>query len=87
VPNRNWIKKDYTTKEVPGPFIFDTANIVSPYESTDVFHDEFLYAVQIQRQLSIYNRSRHLRPSFTLSSGGALWCHGWEFKMNLRPKG
>jgi hypothetical protein len=39
--------------------MFDATNIEYPYESTDVFRDESLYTVPIQRQMSIYNRCRH----------------------------
>jgi hypothetical protein len=49
------MKKDYIINEVTGSLILDTANIVYPYESTDVFQDEFIYMVPIQRQASIYN--------------------------------
>ena len=55
---RDWIKKDYIITEVPGPLILDAANIVYPYESPDVFRDESLYTVPIQRQASINNRCR-----------------------------
>jgi hypothetical protein len=41
-------------REVPCPLVLDDANIVYPYESTDVFRDEFHYAVPIQRQVSIH---------------------------------
>ena len=43
-----WIKKYYIIQEVPGPLILDAANIVYPYESTDVFRDESLYKIPIQ---------------------------------------
>jgi hypothetical protein len=48
VARSDWIKKDYIMKEVPGSLILDAANVVYPYESTDVFQDESLYTVQIQ---------------------------------------
>jgi hypothetical protein len=86
VASRDWIKKDYIMKEVLCPVILDVANIVYRYESTDVFRDESLYMVPIQRQASIYNRCRHLCPSLPLSFAAALRCHRCELKMNLYPK-
>jgi hypothetical protein len=86
VASRNWIKKDYIIQTVPGSLIHDTADIVYPYESTDVFQDESPYAVPIQRQALIYNRCRHLCPSVPLSFAAGHWCHRCELKMNLHPK-
>jgi hypothetical protein len=48
VASRNWMKKDNIIQDVPCPLILDTANFVYPYESTDVFQDEFLAIVPIQ---------------------------------------
>ena len=48
VASSDWIKKDYIMEEVPGPLILDAANIVYPYESTDVFWDDSLHTVPIQ---------------------------------------
>jgi hypothetical protein len=48
VASREWIKKDYIIQEIPGPVILDTAIILYPYDSMDVFRDEFLYMVPIQ---------------------------------------
>jgi hypothetical protein len=42
------MKKDNIIQDVPCPLILDTANFVYPYESTDVFQDEFLAIVPIQ---------------------------------------
>jgi len=56
------MKTNYIIKEVPGPRIIDTENIVYPYESTDVFWDESLDTVPIEQQVSIYNRFRHFCP-------------------------
>jgi hypothetical protein len=88
VASLNWIKKDYIIKEVPGSLILDAANIVYPYESTDVLRDESLYTVPIQRQASIYNRCRHFCPSscLPLSFAAALWCHRSQLKMNQDPR-
>jgi hypothetical protein len=89
VASRDWIKKDYITKEVPGSLILDAANIVYPYESRDMFRDESLYTVPIQRQAWIYNRCRHFCPSscLPLAYAAALWCHRCELKMNLHLRG
>jgi len=69
------IKKDYIITEVQCSLILDAANIVYPYESTDVFRDESPYTVQIQRQESIYNWCRHGCPSscLPLPVVAALW--------------
>jgi len=85
VASCDWIKKDYIIKEIPGPLILDAANIVYPYESTDVFRDESLYMVPIQKQVSIFNWCRHFCPSscLPLFFAAALWCHHCELKMNL----
>jgi len=61
-------------------------NIDYPYESTEVFRDEFLYTLPIQRQASIYNWCQHLCPSLPLFFVAALWCHRGEMKMNLHPQ-
>jgi len=88
VASRDWIKKDYIIKEVPGPLILDATNIVYPYESMDVFQDESLYTVPIQRRASIYNWCRHFCPSSYLSLffAAALWCHRCQLKMNRHPR-
>jgi len=86
VASRDWIKKDYIIEEVPCPPILDAANIVYLYESTDVFLDESLYTVAIQRQASIFNQCQHLCPSLPLSFAPALWCHRCELRMNRHPK-
>ena len=54
--SRDWIKKDFIIKEVPGPLILDTEIIVYPDESMDVLRHKSLYTVPIQRQASIINR-------------------------------
>jgi hypothetical protein len=86
VASRDWIKKDYIIKEVSCPLVLNAANIVYPYESTDVFRDESLDTVPIQRQASIYTRCRHLCPSLPHSFAAALWCHLCELTMNLHSK-
>jgi hypothetical protein len=53
-------------KMVPCPLIPDAANIVYPYDSTDVFQDESQDMVPIKQQTSIYNRSWHCCPSSCL---------------------
>jgi len=75
--SRDWIKNNYIVKEVPGPLIHDTANIVYPYESTDVLRDESLHMVLIQRQASIHNQYQHFCRSSCLpiSFATALWSH------------
>jgi hypothetical protein len=50
VASRDWIKKDYITKEVPCPLILDATKIVYPYQSTDVFRDESVDTVLIQNR-------------------------------------
>jgi len=86
VASRDWIKKDYIIQEVPCPRGQNSANIVHQYESTDVFEDESLYTVPIQRQALIYNRCRHLCHSLPLSFAAALECHRCEVRMNLHPE-
>jgi len=88
VASRDWINKDYIIKEVPAALIRDAANFVYMYRSTDVFRDESLDKVPIQRRASIYNRYRHLCPSscLTLSFAAALCSHRCELKMNLHPR-
>jgi len=86
VASRDWIKRDHIIQEVPCPLVLNAANIEYPYESTDVFRDESLYTVPIQRQALIYNRCRHLCPSLPLFFAAALWCHLCELKMNPHPK-
>ena len=82
----DWIKKDYIINEVQCPPILDPTNIVCPYESMDVFRDESLFTILIQRQASIYTRCWHLCPSLPPSFAAAHWCHRCELKMNLHPK-
>jgi hypothetical protein len=53
VASCDWIKKDYIIKEVRYPLILDAGNIVYPYQSTNMFRDEFLYSDPIQRQALI----------------------------------
>jgi len=85
VASRDWIKKDYIIKEVTGSLILDAANFVNPYESMDVFRDDFLYTVPIQCHALIYNLCRDFCPrSFlSLSFTDALWWERCELKMNL----
>jgi hypothetical protein len=52
----------------------------------DVFRDDSIYTVPIQRQESIYKRSRHHCHCLPLPFAAALWCHCCEFEMNLHPK-
>jgi len=75
VASRDWIKKDYIMKEVPGPLILDAANIEYQYESMDKFCDESLDMVPIQQRASNYNQCRHFCPgSFRhLSFAAAPW--------------
>jgi len=82
----DWIKIDYIIKEVPCPIILDAANIVYPYEYTNVFWDESLYMVGIPQQASIYSRCRHLCSSLPHYFEAARWYHCCELKMNLHPK-
>ena len=86
--SRDGIKKVYVLKEVPGPLILVATPIVYADESTDVIRHESLYTVPIQRQVSIYNRCRHFRPSSCLpfSFAAALRCHRCKLKMNLQPR-
>ena len=86
--SRDWIEIDYIINDVPDPLILDAANIVYPYESTDVFRDESLCTVLIYRPESIYNRCQHFFPSshLPLSFEAAQWCHLCELKMNLHPR-
>jgi len=88
VASRDGIKNYYIIKAVPGPLICDAANIEYPFESTDMFRDESLYTVPIQRHASIYNRCRHCCPGswVPLSSAAALWWHYCELKMNLHQR-
>ena len=88
VVSRDWIKKEYIIKEVPGPLFLDAANIEYPYESTDMVRDESLYTVPIQWQALINNWCRHMCPSscLPLFFVAALWCHCCELKINLHPK-
>jgi len=55
VASPDWIKNDYTIKEVPWPHILDTANILYPNESTHVSRNQSHYMVPIQRLALIYN--------------------------------
>jgi len=85
VASCDWIKNNYILKEVPGPLILDAADILYPYESTDVFWDQSLHTVPIQWQASIYNRCRHfcLSISLPLTFAAVLWCHRCKLKMKL----
>jgi len=74
-------------KQVPCSHILDASIIVYLYGSTDVFQVESLYMVPIHQQESIYNRCWHHFPSLPLFFVAALWCHCYELKMNLHPKG
>jgi len=85
VANRDWIEKVYILRDVPGPVVLNTANIVYPCESTEMFRDVYPYTVPIQRQVSIYNHCRHHFPSIPFSFAAALWCHLWQLTMNLHP--
>jgi len=88
VASRDWIKKDYITKEVSCTLIHETVNIVYPYGSMDVFRQELRYMVPIKWQAAMYNRCRHLCPSswLPLSFAAALWCPHCVSKMNLHPR-
>jgi len=88
VASRDWVKYVYVINDVRGRLILGTANIVYPYESTDVFKDESMYTVPFERQGSIYNWCRHCCPgsSLPLSLAAAPWCHSCELKMNLHPR-
>jgi hypothetical protein len=55
VDSCDWIKQQYIMKELPYPPILSAANNINPYESMEVFQDESLYMVPIQRQALIYN--------------------------------
>ena len=79
------IKQDYIIKKVLCPHIFDAANIVYLYESTDGFLDESLYTVPIKRHALIYNPCQLfcLRSFLPLSFVAAIWWHHCELKMNL----
>jgi hypothetical protein len=48
VASRDWIKKDYILKGIPGSLDLDATNIAYPYESMDVFQDESVDTVPIQ---------------------------------------
>jgi len=90
VATQDWIRKDYIIKDVQCPLFLDGTNIVYPYESMDVFRDEFLDTVPIQWLASIHTRCRHFDPSscLPLSSAVALRCSHQELNLNLhlRPQ-
>ena len=87
VASCDWIEQDFVMKQVPCSLILDASNIVYRDGSTDVFQVESLYIVPIHQQESIHNRCWHHFPSLPLSCVAALWCHCYELKMNLHPKG
>ena len=88
VASRDWIKNDYLMKEIPGPLMLDTTNIVYPYECTDVFRHESLCTVPIQWQASINNWCWNFYRSscLPLFSAAALCCHRSMLKINLLPR-
>jgi len=86
VASHDCIKKDDITCEVPCCLMLDSANIVYPYESRDVFLDESLYTVLIRQQVSLYNLCRHVCFSLPIPNLDALWCNRCLLEMNLHPK-
>lgn len=88
VASHVWFKTGYFIKLDPCPLIPDSANIVCPCESTDVFQDQSLHSVPIQPNAPIHQQCRYFEPcSYLLILIVAIiGCHHCGLEINLHPR-